>query len=91
MAVQIAEGNLRDLMNEDQVNEPKTREAIDKVVAARGELMRMVSQMTLRLRVVLTPQQWQRVQRVRAPRPAAQRRAAPVSPRRPAPRAAPVY
>ncbi len=46
-AVQIAEGNLRDLMNEDQVNEPKTREAIDKVVAARGELMRTVSQMTL--------------------------------------------
>jgi len=90
-AVQIAEGNLRDLMNEDQVNEPKTREAIDKVVAARGELMRLVSQMTLRLRVVLTPQQWQRVQRVRAARQPLQRRAAPLKPRRPAPRAVPVY
>jgi Spy/CpxP family protein refolding chaperone len=90
-AVQIAEGNLRDLMNEDQVNEPKTREAIDKVVSARGELMRLVSQMTLRLRVVLTPPQWQRVQRARAARPAAQRRAAPVNPQRPARPLPPVY
>jgi len=62
-AVRKAEANLQDLMNEDPVNEARTREAIDKLVAARGELMRTVSQMALRMRMVLTPQQWERVRR----------------------------
>ncbi len=62
-AVLKAEANLRDLMDEEQVNEGRTREAIDKVVAARSELMRSVSLMALRMRTVLTPDQWQRVQR----------------------------
>jgi len=62
-AVRKAEANLQDLMNEDQVNEAKTREAINTLVAARGELMRTVSQMALRMRMVLTPQQWERVRR----------------------------
>lgn len=58
-AVQKAEGNLQDVMNEDQVNEARAQEAIDRVVAARGDLLRSVSQMSLRLRLVLTPEQWQ--------------------------------
>lgn len=62
-AVRKAEMNLQDLMNEDQVNEAKTREAIDRLVATRSELMRTVSQMALRMRMVLTPQQWERVRR----------------------------
>ena len=66
--VQKAEGNLQDLMNEDQVNEARGREAIDKLVAARSELMRTVSQMTLKMRMVLTPEQWQQVQKRRAGR-----------------------
>ncbi len=62
-AVRKAEANLQDLMNDDQVNEAKTRDAIDRVVAARGELMRTVSLMALRMRTVLTPEQWERVRR----------------------------
>ncbi len=46
-------------MNEDQVNEARANDAIEKLVAARGEMARTVSQMSLKLRVVLTPQQWQ--------------------------------
>lgn len=65
-SVQKAEANLTDLMNDDQVNEAKTREMIDKVVAARSDLMRTVSLMSLRLRMVLTPQQWQELRRRRA-------------------------
>ena len=65
-AVQKAEGDLMDQMNEDQVNEAKAREAVDKVVTARADLMRTVSQMAVRLRVLLTPQQWQMIQRRRA-------------------------
>lgn len=65
-AVQKAEANLTDLMNEDQVNEAKTREMVEKVVAARSELMRTVSLMSMRLRMVLTPQQWQELRHRRA-------------------------
>ncbi|MCL6544296.1 MAG: periplasmic heavy metal sensor [Bryobacteraceae bacterium] len=65
-AVQKAEANLMDLMNEDQVNEAKTREMVEKVVAARSELMRTVSLMSVRLRTVLTREQWQELRRRRA-------------------------
>jgi Spy/CpxP family protein refolding chaperone len=65
-AVQMAEGRLQDAMNEDPVNEGRAKEAIDGVVAARSELMRTVSQMALRMRMVLTPEQWRRVQRRQA-------------------------
>jgi len=71
-AVQKSEANLMDLMNEDQVNEARTREMIDKVVSSRGELMRTLSLMSLRLRMVLTPQQWQEL-RARRGRQLAQR------------------
>jgi len=64
-AVQKAEGNLMDFMNEDKVDEAKTRDAVDKVVTARADLMRTVSQMAVKLRVVLTPQQWQMIQKRR--------------------------
>jgi Spy/CpxP family protein refolding chaperone len=64
--VQKAEAGFMDFLNDDQVNEAKAKEAIDKLVVARGDLMRSVSQMSLRLRAVLTPQQWQDVQRRRA-------------------------
>jgi Spy/CpxP family protein refolding chaperone len=65
-AVQKAEGNLQDVMNEDQVNEGRAQEAIERVVAARGDLLRSVSQMSLRLRLVLTPEQWQTLKERRA-------------------------
>ncbi|HSW49769.1 MAG TPA: periplasmic heavy metal sensor, partial [Bryobacteraceae bacterium] len=53
-AVQKADAHLRDLMEADQVNEALTREAIDKAVAARSELLRSVSLMSLKMRAVLT-------------------------------------
>jgi Spy/CpxP family protein refolding chaperone len=64
-ALQKAEGNLQDSLNEDQVNEAKANEAIEKTVAARGELARTISQMSLKLRMILTPQQWQELQKRR--------------------------
>lgn len=61
--LEIAEGDLTDIMNEDAVNTVKANEAIEKVIAARGELTLAVSKMSLRLRLVLTPQQWRELQR----------------------------
>ena len=65
--VQKAEAGFMDFLNDDQVNEARAKEAIDKLIVARGDLMRSVSQMSLRLRAVLTPQQWQELQRRRRP------------------------
>jgi Spy/CpxP family protein refolding chaperone len=94
--VQKAEANLRDLMDEEQVNEGRTREGIDRVVAARGELMRSVSLMALRMRTVLTPEQWQRIRRRAVQQVIERRRArgvgAPGGPANPGQaRRAPVY
>jgi Spy/CpxP family protein refolding chaperone len=65
--VQKAEARLQDEMNEDQVNEARANDAIEKVVAARSEMLRSVSQMSLKLRTVLTPEQWQRLRMRLAP------------------------
>jgi len=63
--VEKVEGSLQDLMNEDSVDEAKVTEAIDRLVAARGNLMRTFSQMGLKLRQVLTTEQWQELQKRR--------------------------
>ncbi len=58
-AVNKAEGELQAAFNEDPVDQKKASDAIDRLVAARGDLMRATSQMDLKLRTVLTAQQWQ--------------------------------
>jgi Spy/CpxP family protein refolding chaperone len=62
-AVGSAEGALSDEFGEDPINRSKAETAIEKVVSARGELMRAVSQMSLRLRQVLTYSQWQELRK----------------------------
>lgn len=64
-----AEGDLADIMNEDTVDTAKANEAIEKVIAARSEMTRAVSRMSLRLRTVLTGQQWRELQNRQPPRP----------------------
>ena len=66
--LETAEADLGDLMNDDQVDARKAGEAIERVISARGEMGRAVSQMSLKLRQILTLKQWQELQR-RQPRP----------------------
>jgi Spy/CpxP family protein refolding chaperone len=65
--VETAEAELRDEMNESQVDVKKAAAAIDKVVEARGGLTREVSHMGLQMRLTLTATQWQELER-RQPR-----------------------
>jgi Spy/CpxP family protein refolding chaperone len=58
-AVDRAESGLQNAFNEDPVDPRKAGEAIDQLVTARSELTRTISQMDLKLRLVLTAQQWQ--------------------------------
>jgi Spy/CpxP family protein refolding chaperone len=60
-----AEQNLEDLFNHDPVDQPKTTQAIEQLIAARSGLTRSLSDLSLKLRVLLTPAQWQQLQRLR--------------------------
>ena len=62
-AVRKAEQDLEDAFNGDPVDTPKANAAIDRLAAARAELTRTLSQMGLKLRTVLTLQQWQQVEK----------------------------
>lgn len=62
-AMETAEADLHDEMNEEKVDRQKAEAAIEKVVAARSDLTRAVSQMSLKLRMILTNEQWQELQK----------------------------
>jgi Spy/CpxP family protein refolding chaperone len=61
-AVDSAESVLRDLMDQQTVDVGRAQAAIDQVVATHAEMMRAVTQMSLKLRSILTYAQWQQLQ-----------------------------
>jgi len=62
-AVEKAEADLDAVFNESPVDRAKGNEPIDRLAKARSEMTRTVSQMSLQLRAVLTPEQWHELQR----------------------------
>lgn len=61
--VEKAEMALEDLFNQDQPPEPQAAsKVINELVEARSALTRRFAEMSLKLRFVLTPEQWRRVQ-----------------------------
>ena len=58
-----AEAAMRAQFDREPIEERKATEAIEKAVAARAELTRAVSMMSLQLRQVLTAEQWRELQR----------------------------
>jgi Spy/CpxP family protein refolding chaperone len=67
-AVNGAEQALAEQFNRNPVDPGKTNEAIERLVDARSDLTRTLTQLSLKLRLVLTEQQWQELQR-RRPNP----------------------
>ncbi|HUA21935.1 MAG TPA: periplasmic heavy metal sensor [Bryobacteraceae bacterium] len=63
-----AEQDLTQEFNRSPVNPAKADEAIARLVDARSDLTRTLSELSLKLRLVLTDQQWQELQR-RQPTP----------------------
>jgi len=63
--VEKAEGEVEDIFNEENFDQARASEAIDRLVASRSDLTRTFSQMSLKLRAILTPQQWRELQRRR--------------------------
>jgi len=64
-AVNQAEQALADQFNRNPVDPGKTSEAIERLVDARSDLTRTLTQLSLKLRLVLSEQQWQELQRRR--------------------------
>ncbi|HLG95818.1 MAG TPA: periplasmic heavy metal sensor [Bryobacteraceae bacterium] len=64
-AVEKAEIDLQAQFDHDPVDPAKTNQAIDRLITARGDLTRTLSELSLRLRMLLTEQQWQELQRRR--------------------------
>ena len=65
LEVNQAEQALADQFNRSPVDPAKANEAIERLVDARSDLTRTLSQLSLKLRMVLTDQQWQELQRRR--------------------------
>jgi Spy/CpxP family protein refolding chaperone len=58
-----AEGELQAAFDESPVDQHKSSDAIEHLVAARAELFRATSQMDLKIRTVLTDDQWQELKK----------------------------
>jgi Spy/CpxP family protein refolding chaperone len=61
-AVNKADAEVAAAFNEEPVDQAKANDAINRLAAARAEATRTVSQFSLKLRNVLTAQQWQEMQ-----------------------------
>ena len=64
-SVDRAEAELETQFNQQPVDARKANDAIDRLASARADLTRTLSQMSLKLRTVLTEQQWEELQRRR--------------------------
>jgi Spy/CpxP family protein refolding chaperone len=60
-----AEQGLEDQFNSDPVDQNKTSQALEQLIAARTDLTRSLTELSLKLRVLLSTQQWQQLQRLR--------------------------
>lgn len=63
-----AEQNLEDQFNHDPVDQTKANQAVEQLISARSSLTRSLSELSLKLRVLLTAPQWQQLQRLRPAR-----------------------
>ena len=62
-AVQRADSDLQVALDQSPLDQRKANEAIEHLATARGELTRTISQMTVRLRTILTNEQWQELEK----------------------------
>lgn len=64
-AVEKAEMEVEDAFNTETLDQQRANAAIDRLANARGDMIRVFSQMSLQMRTVLTQEQWRELQRRR--------------------------
>ncbi len=62
-SVQKAEAQLEDMMNDETVNPAAAKPVIDRIVEGRSNSLRLVTQMSVELRTVITVDQWRQLVR----------------------------
>lgn len=60
-----AEVELQDIFNDDNFDQKRGYDAIERLISARGDITRSLSQMSLRLRTILTTEQYHELMRRR--------------------------
>ena len=61
-ALEKAEGDVEDLFEDANVDQRRANEVVDRVVAARGNMTRQFTMMSLQMRRILTAEQWKDLQ-----------------------------
>ena len=56
-----AQGDFQDVFNDAPADQRRANDAIDRLSNARGEMTRVISQMSLKMRNVLSAEQWQQL------------------------------
>lgn len=64
-SLEKAEIDTEEALNDDVFDQRRANDAIERLVGARGEMTRLMSQMSIRLRATLTAEQWKELQRKR--------------------------
>lgn len=64
-----AEIDLEDIFNEDTIDQRRGQEAVERLGSSRAELTKAMSEMSLRLRAILSVDQWNELQKRRPARP----------------------
>jgi Spy/CpxP family protein refolding chaperone len=64
-AIEKAELEVEDSFNTENLDQQQATAAIERLAAARGDMIRVFSQMSLQMRTVLTQEQWRELQRRR--------------------------
>lgn len=56
-----AQGDFQDIFNDAPTDQKRANEAIERLSSARAEMTKVISQMSLKMRNVLTAEQWQQL------------------------------
>ena len=62
-ALEKAEGDFEDVFNDEKIDQRKANDAVERLATARADMSRTVSQMSLKLRTILTAEQWHELQK----------------------------
>ena len=65
-ALEKAEGDVEDLFEDANADQRRANEVVDRVVAARGNMTRQFTMMSLQMRHILTNDQWKELQNRRS-------------------------
>jgi Spy/CpxP family protein refolding chaperone len=62
-AMEKAEGDLEDIFNDEKIEQRKANDVVERLALARADMSRTMSLMSLKLRAILSAEQWHELQK----------------------------